>query len=51
MAQSGAAKDRLMTAIRNIPEIGPVAAQTLSRLKQGTKTLGRFAFQASRALR
>jgi hypothetical protein len=51
MAESGAAKDRLMTAIRNIPEIGPVAAQTLSRLKQGTKTLGRFAFQASRALR
>jgi sulfatase maturation enzyme AslB (radical SAM superfamily) len=51
VAQSGAAKDRLMTAIRNIPEIGPVVAQTLSRLNQGTKTLGRFAFQASRAPR
>ena len=51
VAQSGAAKDRLKTAIRNIPGIGPVAAQTLSRLMQGTKTLGRFAFQASRAPR
>jgi MoaA/NifB/PqqE/SkfB family radical SAM enzyme len=51
VAQSAAAKDRLMTAIRNIPRIGPVAAQTLSRLKRGTKTWGRFAFQASRAPR
>jgi MoaA/NifB/PqqE/SkfB family radical SAM enzyme len=51
VAQSGAIKDRVMTTIRNIPSIGPVAAQTLSRLKQGTKTLGRFAFQGSRASR
>ena len=40
-AQSAAVKDRLKTAIRNIPGIGPVAAQTLSRLKQATKTFGR----------
>jgi MoaA/NifB/PqqE/SkfB family radical SAM enzyme len=51
VAQSGAAKDRVMAAIRNIPGIGPVAAQTLSRLKQVTKPLERFAFQASRAPR
>jgi Iron-sulfur cluster-binding domain len=40
-AQSAAVKDRLKTAIRNIPGVGPVAAQTLSRLKQATKTFGR----------
>jgi MoaA/NifB/PqqE/SkfB family radical SAM enzyme len=51
VAQSGAAKDRLKMAIRNIPGIGPAAAQTLSRLKRGTKSLGRLAFQASRAPR
>jgi hypothetical protein len=51
VAQSGAAKDRVMAAIRNIPGIGPAAAQTLSRLKQVTKPLERFAFQASRAPR
>jgi Iron-sulfur cluster-binding domain len=45
VAQSGAAKDRLMTAIHNIPGIGPVAAQTLSRLKRGTINLAHFAFQ------
>ena len=48
VAQSAAAKDRLITAIRNIPDIGPVAAQSLRRLKQVTKTLGRFALQTSR---
>jgi MoaA/NifB/PqqE/SkfB family radical SAM enzyme len=51
LAQSGAARDRLKTAIRNIPGIGPVAAQSLSRVKRVTKTLGRFAFQTSQALR
>jgi MoaA/NifB/PqqE/SkfB family radical SAM enzyme len=51
LAQSGAAKDRLKTAIRNIPGIGPVAVQSLSRVKRVTKTLGRFAFQTSQALR
>ena len=51
VAQSGAAKDRLKTAIHNTPGIGPVAFQTLSRLKQVTQTLGRFAFQTSRAPR
>lgn len=49
VAQSGAAKDRLNEAIRNIPGIGPVAAQTLSQLRQVTKLLGRLAFHASRA--
>jgi MoaA/NifB/PqqE/SkfB family radical SAM enzyme len=49
VAQSGAAKDRLKAAIRNIPSIGPVAVQTLGRLKQGTRALGRFAFQANRS--
>jgi MoaA/NifB/PqqE/SkfB family radical SAM enzyme len=51
VAQSGAAKDRLKTAIYNTPGVGPVAVQTLSRLKQVTQSLGRFAFQASRAPR
>ena len=46
-AQSGAAKDRFMMAIRNIPSIGPIAAQTLSRFYGVGKTLGRFAFRAS----
>jgi MoaA/NifB/PqqE/SkfB family radical SAM enzyme len=49
VAQSGAVKDRLKAAIHNIPGIGPVAVQTLSRIKQGTKTLGRFSSQPSRA--
>jgi MoaA/NifB/PqqE/SkfB family radical SAM enzyme len=48
-AQPGAAKDRLMVALRNIPGIGPVAVQTLSLVKQVTKTFGRSTFQASRA--
>lgn len=41
MAQSAAAKDRLKTAIYNIPGSGPLVAQTMRRLKQVTKTLGR----------
>ena len=51
VAEPAGVKDRLKAAIRNIPRVGPVAAQTVSRLNQGTKALGRFAFQASRALR
>jgi MoaA/NifB/PqqE/SkfB family radical SAM enzyme len=42
VAQSGAAKDRLKTAIHNIPGIGPAAAQTLSQLKQATNRLSRL---------
>ena len=49
MAQSGDAKDRLKTAIHNVPGVGPVALQTLRRLKQGTKALGHFAFQTGRS--
>jgi len=49
MAQSGAAKDRLKTALHNVPGVGPVALQTLRRLKQGTKALGHFAFQTGRS--
>jgi hypothetical protein len=48
VAQSGDAKDILKTAIRNIPGIGPIAAQNFSRLKQVSTTIGRFAFQASK---
>jgi organic radical activating enzyme len=43
VAQSGAAMDRLKTAIHNVPGIGPLAAQTLSQLRQVTRPLGRFA--------
>ena len=50
MAESGAAKDRLKTAIHNVSRVGPVALQTLRRLKQGTKALGHFAFQTGRSL-
>jgi MoaA/NifB/PqqE/SkfB family radical SAM enzyme len=46
LAQSGAAKDRLRTAIRNIPGIGPIVVQNLSRIQQVSKTIGHFAFQA-----
>jgi MoaA/NifB/PqqE/SkfB family radical SAM enzyme len=45
-AQSGAAKDRVIAAIRNIPRIGPGAAQTLSRFRKVAKTLGRVSFRA-----
>jgi MoaA/NifB/PqqE/SkfB family radical SAM enzyme len=48
MAQSGVATDRLKAAIHNVPAVGPAALQTLRRLKQGTKALGRFAFQTGR---
>jgi hypothetical protein len=51
VAQSGAAKDRLKTAIHNTPGIGPVAVQTLSRLKQVTQTLGALRLPSSRAPR
>ena len=42
LAQSGAAKDRVKTVIGNIPGVGPVALQTLRRLKQGAKVLSAF---------
>jgi hypothetical protein len=45
VAQSGAAKDRLKAAIRNIPGVGPVAVRTLGRVK----AVARVAFQATRA--
>ena len=48
MAQSGAAKDRLKTAIHNIPGVGPVALQTLRRLSRGAKALGTSAFPTGR---
>jgi len=51
VAQSGAVRDRLKTAIHNVPGIGPLAAQTLSQLRQVTRPLGRFVFHASRASR
>jgi MoaA/NifB/PqqE/SkfB family radical SAM enzyme len=51
VAQSGAARDRLKAAIHNVPGIGPLAAQTLSQLRQVTRPLGRFAFHVSRAPR
>jgi MoaA/NifB/PqqE/SkfB family radical SAM enzyme len=51
VAQSGAARDRLKTAIHNVLGIGPLATQTLSQLRQVTRPLGRFAFHASRAPR
>ena len=51
VAQSGAAIDRLKTAIHNVPGIGPLATQTLSQLRQFTRPLGRFTFHASRAPR
>ena len=40
VAQSGAVKDRLKTAIYNTPAIGPIAVQTLSRLKRGRRLWG-----------
>jgi organic radical activating enzyme len=48
LARSGTAKDILKTAIRNIPGVGQTAAQHLSRLKQVSKTIGRFAWQTSK---
>jgi MoaA/NifB/PqqE/SkfB family radical SAM enzyme len=57
VAQSGAAKDHLKAAIHNVPGIGPVAVQTLSRLKQVTKLLAaqakrpRSAKQANNVMR
>lgn len=48
VAQSAAVKDRLVTAIRSVPHLGPLAAYTLSQLKRGTKGVGRLAFQFSR---
>jgi hypothetical protein len=45
VAQSGAAKDRLKAAIRNIPGVGLVAVRTLGRVK----AVARVAFQATRA--
>ena len=48
VAQSGAAKDVLKNTIRNIPGIGAIAVQNLSRLKQVSKTIGRFALQTSK---
>jgi Iron-sulfur cluster-binding domain len=50
VAQSGAAKDRLKAAIHNVPGVGPIALQTLRRVKQGTKAVGHFAFQTGRLL-
>jgi hypothetical protein len=40
VAQPGAAKDRLKTAIRNMPGIRPVAVKTLSGLKHAAKLWG-----------
>jgi sulfatase maturation enzyme AslB (radical SAM superfamily) len=51
VAESAGVNDRLKAAIRNIPGVGPVVVQAVSRLNQGTKAVGRFAFQTSRALR
>ena len=50
VAQSGAVKDRVKAAIQSVPGVGPVAGQTLRRLKQGTKALRHFAFQTGRSL-
>lgn len=50
IAQSGAAKDRLKAAIHNVPGVGSVALQTLRWVMQGTKALGRSAFQNVRSL-
>jgi MoaA/NifB/PqqE/SkfB family radical SAM enzyme len=49
LAQSAAAKDILKATIRNIPGIGPIAVQTVSRINQGTRALGRFALRGGRA--